>query len=135
MPNAKPLVLLCVTMVLFPQLSHAQSNRQMLREIDVNRDRLIQFTELQAFRARLFDQIDRDGNGILGPAELTLLRDSVGQNRNRGGAVGLNPFNADLNGDGVLTRSEFVTHIPQRLLLADQNGDRALSRSELRRSR
>lgn len=131
MPQAKLYIPLCLAILTLTTSAEAQSNRQMMRDLDSNGDRLIQFSELQALRAQAFDRIDFDGNGIADPSEVSVLEQLAGQYR-RIDAFSFDRFAVDRDGDGVITRVEFATFIPERTLLADRNGDGALSRTELR---
>ncbi len=121
----------CAAAILLATAADAQSRREMLNELDRNRDGKIQFEELQAFRARAFDRFDTNGNGIADPAELSALEQQA-RRSGRSGPVGLDPYASDANRDGVITRQEFAGYIPARTLNADRNGDGALSRSEMR---
>ncbi len=130
----KPCTLLLVTgatVLAIGSAALAQSPRAMLREIDTNQDQLIQFSELQSFRARTFDRFDTNGDGIADADEVAALR-ARAEGSGRRGPINMEPGAADANGDGVITRSEFASYLPERTLNADRNGDGALSRSELR---
>ena len=109
----------------------AQNRRQILQDVDANRDGLIQFSELQSFRARVFDNLDTNRNGVVDSSELAALEQQAA-NSGRSGPVSLDPYASDANRDGVITRQEFVNHIPPTARNADRNGDGALSRAELR---
>ncbi|MCV3209380.1 EF-hand domain-containing protein [Mesorhizobium sp. YC-39] len=110
--------------------------RQLFQRIDTNGDRILEFGEIQAARAQMFDRMDANHNGLLDPGE---VRDAVQQVKSRRdfGSAQVADFKAqagrmDRNGDGKISRDEFASFIPDRLLQADKNGDRALSISELR---
>ncbi len=128
----KPQILIaCSIAILLGSAANAQSRRQMIQDLDSNGDGMIQFSELQSFRARAFDQFDTNGNGIADPSELSALEERAASS-GRAGSVSFDPSAADRNGDGTITRQEFASYIPQRTLNADRDGDGALSRSELR---
>jgi hypothetical protein len=113
-----------------------QRARQVFRQMDQNGDRALQFTEIQAARASLFDRLDANRNGFLdnGEAQAGLQRVREGGRLQMATAEGLETQarRMDANGDGRITRAEFVQFIPDRLQRADANGDRSLSLSELR---
>lgn len=131
MPSTSFLMTTCLSIALCATAANAQNARQMMQQIDSNGDGMIQFSELQSFRVRAFDQFDTNGNGIADPAELTALEQQAA-NSGRSGPASLDPYASDTNMDGVITREEFASYIPPRTLGADRNGDGALSRSELR---
>jgi hypothetical protein len=110
--------------------------REIFQRIDTNRDRMLQFGEIQAARAQMFDRMDANRNGRLDPDEVRTAVEQVKAKRDFQSAQ-VAGFKAqagrmDSNGDGKISRDEFAGFIPDRLLRADKNGDRALSLSELR---
>ena len=124
-------LLFCFVFLLLTTPAEAQSPRQMLQEIDANRDGKIQFSELRSFRAAAFDRIDSNRNGVADPSELNALKEQAARN-GRASPANLDPRASDTNGDGVITRQEFANYLPPRTLNADRNRDGALSRSEMR---
>ncbi|MBB4065449.1 EF-hand domain-containing protein [Gellertiella hungarica] len=116
-----------------------QKARQAFRQMDRNGDRTLQFTEIEAARAALFDRLDANRNGILEKAEaeaaLLRMREEKGLHRMAGEGLTTEAGVMDADGDGRLTRSEFSRFIPDRVRRADSNGDAALSLSELRAAR
>lgn len=113
-----------------------QKARKAFRQMDLNGDRALQFTELQATRATLFDRLDANRDGVLdeGEAKAALQRVREGGRLQMATAEGLETQarRMDANGDGRIVRVEFAQFIPDRLLRADTNGDRTLSLSELK---
>ncbi|CAH1651881.1 EF-hand domain-containing protein [Chelatococcus asaccharovorans] len=114
----------------------AENARQMFRQMDQNGDRSLQFAEIQAARARLFDRLDANHNGILDTKEIAQATRRLGEARNveiaSADGLGAQAARMDRNGDGRISRDEFARFIPDRLLRADTNGDRSLSLWELR---
>lgn len=113
-----------------------QKARKAFRQMDLNGDRALQFTELQAARATLFDRLDANRDGVLdeGEAKAALQRVREDGRLQMATAEGLDTQarRMDANGDGRIVRVEFAQFIPDRLLRADTNGDRTLSLSELK---
>jgi Ca2+-binding EF-hand superfamily protein len=111
--------------------------RDMFRQLDTNGDRKIEFSEIKAARAKLFDRLDVNRNGVLDPQEIQAAVDRA----KSGGGAGTGTQLADLeqqkammdrNSDGKISRDEFADFIPDRLVKADADGDQALSLRELR---
>lgn len=113
-----------------------QKARKAFRQMDINGDRALQFTELQTARATLFDRLDANRDGVLdeGEAKAALQRVREGGRLQMATAEGreTQARRMDANGDGRIVRVEFAQFIPDRLLRADTNGDRTLSLSELK---
>ncbi|RUX24289.1 EF-hand domain-containing protein [Mesorhizobium sp. M7A.F.Ca.US.011.01.1.1] len=112
------------------------SDRDLFRRIDTNSDRKLEFSEIQAARAKMFDWIDANRNGLLDAEEVRGVVERVKSKRDFQAAQ-FAGFQAqasriDRNGDGKISRDEFAAFVPDRLLQADTNGDGALSISELR---
>ncbi|WP_028055308.1 EF-hand domain-containing protein [Sinorhizobium medicae] len=132
-------LLACVMVVLATGSACAadgQKARQAFRQMDQNGDRALQFTEIQAARAALFDRLDANRNGVVDNSEAqdALQRVREGGRLQMVTAEGLETQarRMDANGDGRITRAEVAQFIPDRLLRADNNGDRALSLAELK---
>lgn len=109
----------------------------MFRELDTNGDRKLAFSEIEAGRAKLFDRLDANRNGVLDPQEVQAAVDRA--KSATGGSAGAQLADLqqrkammDRNGDGKISRDEFANFIPERLVKADIDGDRALSLRELR---
>jgi Ca2+-binding EF-hand superfamily protein len=111
--------------------------REIFRQLDANGDRKLEFSEIRAARARLFDRMDTNRNGFLDPGELQAAA-SKARTRQEGAArmrlADLQERKAEMdgNGDGAISREEFASFVPDRLAKADANGDHALSLLELR---
>jgi uncharacterized protein (DUF2141 family) len=117
-------------------LAADQGARDAFRRIDTNGDRTLQFSEIQAARARMFDRLDANHNGLLEPDEVRAAVAQVKAKRDfqaeRFAGLRTEAGRMDRNGDGRISRDEFTAAIPDRLLQADTNGDGALSIAELR---
>lgn len=115
--------------------SDVKGARQFFRQIDANGDRSLQFSEIQAARAALFDRLDTRREGTLDAAALERAMAKALKERPQlvhAGGFGSRAPQIDGNGDGRITRAEFAAFVPGRLRAADRNGDGALSPRELR---
>ncbi|MBZ9857412.1 EF-hand domain-containing protein [Mesorhizobium sp. CA13] len=111
--------------------------RELFRQIDTNGDRKLEFNEIAAARARLFDRTDTNHNGVLDPGEIQAAMERAKSTQDGAQHAQLADMQQrkgemDSNGDGRISRGEFASFVPDRLLKADANGDRALSLGELR---
>jgi Ca2+-binding EF-hand superfamily protein len=115
--------------------SDRERARDMFRELDTNGDRKLEFSEIEAARARLFDRLDVNRNGVLDPQEIQAAVESAKSAKGAGMQLAdlqLRKAMMDRNGDGKISREEFASFIPDRLIKADADGDQALSLEELR---
>jgi Ca2+-binding EF-hand superfamily protein len=117
--------------------SDGERAREMFRQLDTNGDRKLEFTEIEAGRAKLFDRLDINHNGFLDPEEIqAALERARAASDGRGNAqladLQQRKSLMDKNGDGRISRDEFADFIPDRLVRADVDGDQALSLRELR---
>jgi len=117
----------------------SEQNRagDIFRQLDTNDNRKLEFSEIKAGRAKLFDRLDANRNGILDPEEVQSAIDrakSAGSGSAHAQLADLQQRKAtvDRNGDGKISRDEFASFIPDRLVKADTDGDQALSLRELR---
>lgn len=124
--------------------SDVEGVRARFKEMDTNGDRALQFSEIQAARANIFDRMDVDGNAILDRDEIEnvrkVARSHAAQSRKgsrQGGFLGDGNLAErarliDADGDGKISRAEFVAYLPERLRAADKDGNQTLSLRELR---
>jgi Ca2+-binding EF-hand superfamily protein len=128
-------ILVC-TLVLFAGAcaaapSHAQNRDplQMLRNADANDDGVVTRAEFQANRDQIFGRLDRNRDGYVSAA------DSAGRRLRAGRAAEAMErltTGFDENGDGRVSRSEFV-HGPALLFdQGDVNGDDRIDQAEMR---
>lgn len=107
----------------------------LLRQLDANRDRVIDATEMAA-APDVLRQLDTDGNGVITLAELVAARREPGRPENSehpGAAPAVPPpllATLDANGDGTLDAGEIVL-APAALARLDTNGDGTLTPDEL----
>lgn len=116
-----PIVLTAFALALLAA-SPLQAQGKGFARMDADKDGTLSATECQEMLAKIFSRLDRNGDGALRGAELTPPRGDRDLSRR------------DLDGDGAVTRTEFVT-LPPVFSLADTDGDGALSRAEFDRLR
>jgi len=117
--------------------SDVEGVRAKFREMDANGDRSLQFTEIQAARASIFDRLDANRNGVLDPDEVATVRKIAEARGAQGGLLAGTDLEAraveiDTDRDGEISRVEFVAYLPERLKAADKDGNQTLSPGELR---
>ena len=113
----------------------------MLRAADANGDNSITLEEVQTLQAEMFEWMDRNGDGVLSSADRSPMHQrlasiheagSDGERRGRRrGRRGQGHEDRDANGDGQISRDEFLggeNRIFERL---DTNGDSVISPDEL----
>ncbi|MBU0557183.1 MAG: EF-hand domain-containing protein [Alphaproteobacteria bacterium] len=116
----------------FPAQAQGQRDPvQMLERADLNGDGRITREEHRQARAQMFDRLDRDGNGTVTQSDAPggLFRRSAGE---RFASI---IKRLDGNGDGRLTREEFMNAPAPGFDRADSNGDNVIDRAELAAAR
>lgn len=112
-----------------PSWGQSRDPLQMLQNADANRDGVITREEFHAARSQMFDRLDRNRDGYLSSA------DALGR-RMRGGRAAealqgmITTF--DANGDGRVSRAEFVNGPAWLFDLGDRNGDGRIDQAEMR---
>ena len=112
-----------------PSLAQSQDPTQQILanfdRIDSNGDGVISRAEYRAVQAARWPQIDRNGDGYL--AEDDFPRIAAQRARTQLGHVAY----LDTDGDGRISRTEFLDGPAPVFRRADRNGDGVLTRSEL----
>ena len=93
---------------------------QLMAAMDANSDGAVSFEEAQAARRSLFTLFDLDHNGTINEAERRVGRSSDRVTRN-----------ADTNGDGRISRSEFMDRPYTLFNRVDANHDHVASAEEI----
>lgn len=126
-------IIACVTMALCGTARSAEGYdaREMFRRLDQNSDRALQFEEIRAARAALFQRLDTSRDDMLEAAEIPDANPRGAEIVLLGGIDALTE-RMDQNGDGRISGSEFASFLPERIVQADVNGDGKLSVRELR---
>lgn len=95
----------------------------MLAAMDANGDGAVTRAEAQAARDTMFTRMDADGDGFISQAERAAMREETARRRQRG--------NADANGDGRVSRSEFMGQPFRGFDMADANNDGVVTGDEM----
>ncbi len=109
----------------------------IMKSFDTNGDSKIDTGEWQAGAKASFDQIDADGDGKITAGEIDALGAAIAEEA--GAAVGalvpklIKPLilAMDANGDGVVSRDEFLKKMDELFAKLDTNKNAELTREEL----
>ena len=128
----KPLIFAAVAMACAgTALAQAprQSPLEMLARADTNGDGRITTAEVDVMRGEMFTTMDRNGDGFLSAEDRAERSPPPGAER-RGGR-GQNHMRADTNGDGKVSRAEFMAQPRRGFDMGDTNADGVLDQAEL----
>lgn len=129
-----------ITLVLFGSASVAQQfvpNGNFLSSWDANNDGKVTLAEVETRRAALFSTYDTNGDGALSAAEFDRITpQSVGgrQSNSLRGTRQVVRSQIDINGDGLVTRNEYVAGAQIWRDRMDLNGDGVLTTADFGRT-
>jgi len=113
----------------------------LLRASDANGDNNITRAEVQALQGEMFNWMDRNGDGVLTNADRSPMHQRLaaiheaesedGQSRQRRGRQGRRQENRDPNGDGQISRDEFMGGEDRIFERLDTNNDSVITPDEL----
>lgn len=120
---------------------------QLFALADINNDGVVEGAEIDALRAERFDRIDTDGDGVLSDAEIKAVQDAATEALRD--MIVLIPVvgpeflmnimgdgqNADADGDGEISREEFVAARGRLFDHVDADNDGNLTEEEVREAR
>lgn len=111
----------------------------MFMMLNKNGDNVIDRDELAAHRDRMFTEMDTNADGVITVQEMETARTAARNRMAEQRASNASPeerraqawASLDTDGDGFVSRDEFVAQEPVMLTLGDTNGDGQLTRQEL----
>ena len=98
---------------------------ERLRQADADGDGAVSKAEFAAFRTRMFDRLDRDGDGFASAGDLP-ARAAGGT----AGGAGDMLARADADGDGKVSRAEFAAAPSPGFDRLDADGDGTVTQAE-----
>ncbi len=118
---------------------HAQWVGNTFSKYDTNSDGAVIGEEFATLWLGLFDQADKDGDGVLRRGEWRGVSGVMGDSAKNGLArqsvsdlAALRFAHLDVNSDGVVIVDEYAARLREQFMRADVNGDSVLRRGELR---
>lgn len=119
-----------IALALVSPLAFAQAGTRALDRFDGNGDGAISREEVLAAKASAFDRADADSDGLLTQAEVADARKALLSRLAKRGADGGSFEKADSNGDGNVSRQEWLASPTPIFDRADANGDGVVTQSE-----
>lgn len=107
------------------QHGHHGGHGERLAAADANADGAITREEFMARPSQMFDRLDADHNGVISQAERDAMRA-----QHREGAARWEHVSPDANGDGIVSREEYVAAGAAVFTRLDANGDGQVTREE-----
>lgn len=129
-PPTRPLLLVAASMsVALIIAAPAAAQRMQGQRADADGNGILTRAESDAAATAHFAQMDRDGDGRLSGDELGAAPPARAEST-RGAGIAGRIRHADTNGDGVVTRDEFLTLSARRFARMDANGDGSVDQAE-----
>lgn len=124
------------TSLTLPAIASAQASDGW-RDVDRDGDGSVSLAEMQAQRADRFGELDSDRSGLLDRSEMSAARERVAtlapnaRGGQRSDELQARMFaRADGNGDGALSRDEFIASAEPVFSRLDRNGDGLITSAE-----
>lgn len=116
---------LCISITAALAFTGAASAQELdLNRIDANHDGAITRAEAEAGRAAMFDRADLNHDGVISASEREAVAERIAQRGQR------RVLRADANGDGAISRDEFMRQPFRGFDHLDRNDDGVLSADE-----